>query len=94
MLPSSGIRPKWRDTGLVPKFFIIDYHAFAPLFLSLVKWDLNLLYFSLCIVGFLAIVKIWSITPMGLLRAARIKLTGKIRYTDVSSMTIKRRVRW
>ena len=94
MGPNFGITPKWRNTGLVPKFFIIDYHAFAPLLLAMIKWNWTLLYFALTIVGFLTFIKIWSITPIGVYRSIRIKLSGRQRTTQISPMTIKRRVRW
>ncbi len=91
----------WRNTGLVPKFFIIDYTALAPMMLWAVRWSERNFIIAFIAVSFLTFFKIWHITPMGFVRMVRCNSIGwlriidvRIRTTKTSYMTYRRRVRW
>ncbi len=89
----------WRNTGLTPQFFIIDYTAMAPMMLFAMRWDVKLLYLSIGVVLFLTSMKIWHITPMAFLRILRLKIGGAFffgdyRLTTTNYLTYRRRVRW
>ncbi|MCP3944999.1 MAG: hypothetical protein GY710_26475 [Desulfobacteraceae bacterium] len=84
----------WRNTGLVPKLFFIDYTALAPMMLWGLRMSERNFTIAIIFVCFLTFLKIWHITPMGFLRMVRCKLIGQFRTTKTDYITIRRRTRW
>ncbi len=84
----------WRDTGLAPKFFIVDARAIFPIALWLFHWTWWTA--TIAVVGVLALylVQRTGMTPLAFLRALRVAFIGKRRETRFNETIWRKRCRW
>ncbi len=84
----------WRDTGITPKFFILDARVIFPICLWLFHWAFWTLYVALVSILILYLVQRTGMTPLACLRSIQVSLLGKRRETRLHEVLWRKRCRW